>query len=162
MAQPIPPPPAIPQAPQPTPKKGMSTAVKVLIAFGVLFVLGLGGCVALIGAAGNAVSEGIEEVADERQADEALVEDSSTITNCEVGEFGTAVATVEFTNPLPEEKGYISIEINFLEGDTVVGSGSAVFENLSPGQKAVGEATAFDLVEGVTSVTCEVVDGSVL
>lgn len=40
--------------------------------------------------------------------------------------------------------------------------GTVVFENLSPGQKAIGEATSFDLADGTGSVTCEVTDGAVL
>lgn len=140
------------------PKQGMSTAVKVLLGLVGLMVLGCMGCGAVLMLAGSAA----DTVAQQRDDDEALVEDNAKITNCEVGEFNTAVATVEFTNPLDEEKGYIAIEVNFLDGDTVVGSGTATFENLSPSQKAVGEATAFDLAEGTTNVSCEVVDGTIL
>ncbi len=143
-------------------KKGGTWWKVLLVLFG-LFVLGVGGCVAVIGGAANEMSNSIEEAEDRRTSDEALVEDNAVITACTIGDFGTGSATVEFTNPLAEEKGYISIEVSFLDDDgTVVGSGSVTFENLSPGQKAIGEATAFDLAEGTSSVSCEVTDGTVL
>ena len=161
------PPPAPGQGPVPQQtiiiqqKKG-GTWWKVLLGIFVMFVVGVGGCMALIGGAANEVANSIDEAEDQRAADEALVEDNAVITSCEVGDFGTATATVEFTNPLDEEKGYISIEVGFLDDEgTAVGSGIVSFENLSAGQKAVGEATSFDLADGTTSVTCEVTDGTV-
>ncbi|MEZ5378827.1 MAG: FxLYD domain-containing protein [Acidimicrobiales bacterium] len=142
-------------------KKGGTWWKVLLVLFGLL-VLGTAGCVALIGGAAKEVSDSIDEAEDQRAADEALVEDNAVVTACVLAEFGTATATVEFTNPLDEEKGYVSIEVGFLDDEgTVVGSGTVVFENLSPGQKAVGEATAFDLADGTTSVNCEVTDGTV-
>lgn len=70
---------------------------------------------------------------------------------------------MELTNPLGEEKGWISVELNFLDASgTVVGSGSATFENLAAGQKARGEATAFDLADGAEVASCEVADATVL
>jgi hypothetical protein len=128
----------------------------------LMLVLLAGGCLALLGEAAEDLSTAIDEAEDQRQSDEALVEDNATITNCGLGDFGTATATVEFENPLDEEKGYISIEVSFLNPDgAVVGSGTVAFENLSPGQKAIGEATSFDLADGTTEVTCEVTDGTV-
>lgn len=156
-----------PQAPAPQTivvqqKKG-GTWWKILLGMFLMLVLLAGGCIALIGGTANELSTAIEEAEDERSADEALVEDTAVITSCGLGEFGTAEATVEFENPLDEEKGYISIEVSFMNADgAVVGSGTVVFENLSPGQKAIGEATSFDLADGTESVTCEVTDGTVL
>ncbi len=143
-------------------KKGGTWWKVLLVLFG-LMVLGIAGCTALLSGAANEVSKSIDEAEDQRATDEALVEDNAVITSCDVADFGTATATVEFTNPLDEEKGYISIEVGFLDGEgAVVGSGIVSFENLSPGQKAVGEATAFDLADGTTSLSCEVTDGTVL
>ena len=136
---------------------------KVLLGLFLMFVLLVGGCLALIGGAANEVSTAIGESEERRETDDALVEDNAVITSCVLGDFGTAAATVELDNPLDEEKGFIFIEVSFFNADqAVVGSGNVVFENLSPGQKAIGEATAFDLADGTEAVTCEVSDGSVL
>ncbi len=140
-----------------------SRAGRIVLFILLGFVLLIGGCVALIGTAADQAADSIQESIDERAADEALVEDNATITACGVGDNGWGLATVEFTNPLDEEKGFISVEINFLDAnDVVLGSGTVRFENLSPGQSAVGEATAFDLVDGADVDRCEVVDGTVL
>lgn len=148
---------ASPQAAPPQ-KGGVPTAVKVLIGLLVVLVLGFAGCIALI----EAVGDNLNELQDEIESSEQLVQDAAKLSNCELGEFGTAKVTVDITNPFDETKGFIFVEVNFLDGDTVVGSGTAIFENLDAGQSAVGEATAFDLADGVTSVRCEVVDGSAL
>ncbi|MFW2381468.1 MAG: DUF2510 domain-containing protein [Acidimicrobiales bacterium] len=140
----------------PTPEKGgMGTALKVLL---VLMVVGLGGCLALVASVGNNIEVRVDELA----RNEELVQDSATITECGITELRWGKAVVEFTNPFEEERGFISVEINFLSNDVVVGSAVVVFENLSPGQKAIGEAIAFDLVRDTTAVSCEIVDGAVL
>ncbi len=142
----------VPEAPK---KGGMGTALKMVL---VLMVLGLGGCLALVAAVGNNMEIRVDELA----RNEELVQDNATITECGINQLGWGKAVVEFTNPFEEEKGFISVEINFLSDDVVVGSAAAVFQNLSAGQKAVGEAIAFDLVDGTAGVTCEIVDGAVL
>lgn len=157
-----PPPPAGPPEAAPQQQGGIPTAVKVLIILFVFLVLGVGGCIALIETVGEDIGNNIEEFQNELEASEQLVQDAAILSDCELGEFGTAKVTVDMTNPLDEAKGFIFVEVNFFDGDTVVGSGTAIFENLDAGQSAVGEATAFDLADGVTSVRCEVVDGSTL
>jgi hypothetical protein len=62
----------IPVAPQPVyyapqPVKQSHTARNILIVLGVLFILGVGGCLAVVGLAGNAVNDAIEEA----EADDA-------------------------------------------------------------------------------------------
>ena len=140
-----------------------SRAGRIVLFILLGFVVLIGGCMALVVGAANEAADSLEASADQRADDEALVEDNATITGCEVSNLDWGTVTVEFTNPLDEEKGYISIEVNFLDADdVVVGSATVVFENLSPGQTAIGEGTAFDLVEGADLDRCEVVDGTVL
>lgn len=142
----------VPEAPK---EGGMGTALKMVL---VLMVLGLGGCLALVAAVGNNMEVRVDELA----RNEELVQDNATITECGINQLGWGKAVVEFMNPFEEEKGFISVEINFMSDDVVVGSAAAVFQNLSAGQKAVGEAIAFDLVDGTAAVTCEIVDGAVI
>lgn len=144
-------------------KKGMSTTLKVvLIVLGVFTLLGAG-CVAVVSLAANDVVNELEELDDKRAADEALIEDNTKLIACDKNSSGYWKADVEFTNPLDEEKGYFSIEINFLDPDgAVIGDAVVIFENLKAGQKAKGEAISLEEFPGVENITCEVVDGSVL
>ena len=74
---------------------------------------------------------------------------------------GLATATVVFTSPFDEEKGFISVEVSFYDDDdVVVGSGAVVFENPSPGETGRGDAVS-SVADGTTSVRCAVTDGSV-
>ncbi len=164
-AAPIPPQPGGP-GPQPqtiiVQEKKKGSAGKIILGLFLFLMLGLVGCIALVATAANEAGEAIDEAQDQRAADEAAVEDNAIITSCEVGDNGWGEVAIEFTNPLDEEKGFIGIEVNFLDGDVVVGSANVNFENLGPGQTARGEGTALDLAEGTTDVTCEVVDGTIL
>ena len=171
-----PPPPPSGQVPPPQPqgqpqqqpqtiivKQSSGTWWKLLLALCFLFVLGVGGCMALIGGVATEVDTINREAEQNRTTDEALIQDNSTITTCELSSFDTAKATVEFTNPLDEKKGWISIEVAFTNAENVVvGSGLVIFENLEAGQTARGEATAWDLASNTESVTCAVTDGSIL
>jgi len=121
-------------------------------------ILGVVGCTALL-------SEGIDGAIEESEAaserDEQIVVDATTITNCGL-EDGFGAVSVEFVNPLEEEKGFISIEINFLsDDDTVIGSASFFLENVGAGQKAVESSTFNTIADGFEIASCEVADGSI-
>ena len=137
------------------------------IALALVLVIGLGGCIAslaLVGEVAESVDESLQESQNERDAQKDAVEDAVDITMCGVSDTtGWGEVTIEFTSPLDEEKGFINIEINFFDADdAVVGSGTVNFENIEPGQKAIGEGIAVDLVEGASVARCEVVDSTVL
>ena len=141
-------------------KKGK--AGKILLGILIGLVALVAGCVALVGSAANEVSQELDASVDRRQADEALVEDTAT---CELSASANPYWTgkVVFESPLDEEKGFITIEVAFLDSEgSQVDSGSVTFENLSPGQKALGEVTGFSIPEGSTPVECKITDGSIL
>jgi hypothetical protein len=147
-------------APHLVPKKKRAKWPWVLLA---VLVLGLGGCIAIVASAGQTISDAVDDYDEDQAAQKTAVEGAVTITECRIDEItGFGKASLEFVNPLDETKGYISIEISFLDGDTVVGSGSVLFENLAPGQKAKADATSIDVAGAPASVTCKVVDSSVL
>jgi hypothetical protein len=132
------------------------------IVLGVL-VLGLGGCVAIIAGAGKSINDAVDKYENDQAAEKAAVEGAAKITDCGIDEgTGFGKASIEVANPREETKGYISIEISFLEDETVVGSGTAIFENLAPGVKAKADVTSIDIAGSPASVTCKVVDSSVL
>lgn len=143
-------------------EKKRGSALKWLAIIGIVLLVLLGGCMALLASAADSIGEELEQQQDQRESDEQLVQDNAQITSCDNGDFGGKV-TVEFTNPLPEEKGYISVEINFFDAsDVVIGDAIVTFENLEPGQMARGEGTAFNLPDDSVVARCEVVDGTIL
>lgn len=115
--------------------------------------VGLGGCVALVSTAADNALDTIDEQATQ-------LADAATITQCEASGSRGEV-TVSTTNPLDEEKGFIVYEVSFLNADGAqVGSANVRFENLAPGQAAIGSGTAFDIAGDV--VSCEIADTSAL
>lgn len=135
------------------------------IILGILafLVLGVVGCTAAIIIASGDVIDEIEGQIDERQADEIIVEDNTEVLRCERNDAGQAVVEVEFVSTLDEERGFISVEVNFLDdGDVVIGNATVVFNNISPGQTARGEATDFSMPATAEIDRCEVTDGVVL
>lgn len=134
-----------------------------LIGAVVALALLLGGCVASIALVGGATDEIIQEQQDQRAEDEALVEDNAVILRCEMNEsLSWPEVDIEFTNPLDEEKGFISVEVNVLDPENVVvGSAVVIFENLGPGQKARGTGSFVDFVDGSEVGECVVTDGTI-
>jgi hypothetical protein len=152
-----------PMVPQPglPPRKSSGTWWKVLLGLFLLFVLGVGGCIALFVTAADEIIEAAGELERIETQGEDIVEETAVITACALGELGLATATVVFTSPFDEEKGFISVEVSFYDDDdVVVGSGAVVFENLSPGETGRGDAVS-PVADGTTSVRCAVTDGTV-
>lgn len=142
-------------------RKSSGTWWKVLLVLFLLFVLGVGGCIALFATAADEIIEAAGEFERIETEGEQIVEETAVITACSLGELGQATATVVFTSPFDEEKGFVRVEVGFYDdGDVVVGSGTVVFENLSPGETGRGDVVA-SVAEGTTSVRCAVTDGSV-
>jgi len=147
----------------PAPPKKNRTAMYIILGILAFLVLGVVGCTAAIIIASGDVIDEIEGQIDERQADEIIVEDNTEVLRCERNDAGQAVVEVEFVSTLDEERGFISVEVNFLDdGDVVIGNATVVFNNISPGQTARGEATDFSMPATAEIDRCEVTDGVVL
>lgn len=138
--------------------RGCLYAVLAVIALAVI------GCVGTVVIIATAADEVVDTFVDVLEENEQLVIDNTEILRCEkapVNDWGEV--TVEFTSPFDEEKGFITIEINFLDpDDVVVGSANVVLQNLEPGQTAREDATAFDLGDGAEIDRCVVADASAL
>ena len=156
-------PPAVPMQPQTVvvQQKSNRGCLYALLAVIALAVIGCVGTVVIIATAADEVVDTFVEVLEEN---ERLVIENTKILRCEKAVVSDwAEVSIEFTSPFDEEKGFISIEINFLDPeDVVVGSATVVLENLEPGQTAREDATAFGLSDGAEVDRCVIADASAL
>lgn len=164
----VPPPPPMVGAPpqtivvqQPKSNRGCLYAV---VAFVALALVGCIGAIALVSRAAEEVADNFEEFAETLSENERLVAENARILRCEKSQIGNVgEVTVEFVSPFDEEKGFISVEISFIDpADVVLGSTRIVFEDLEPGRTAREDGRAFDLPEGAKVERCELSDTSVL
>lgn len=133
-----------------TKSKGTS-AFKVFIGVLLALFVFVGGCTALFMA-------GADDVLDEMEEQDQAIENAATITECSNDEFLGASAAVEFVNPLDEKLDDAWVDVSFFDADgTLVASGTAFFQNVEPGAKAVSQAESF---EEIADVTCEISGGS--
>ena len=142
-----PPPGYIP--PPPSSSSGTNVLVWVLVAIGVVVLLGMGACVALV----VAVGEGAEDVS-QSAADEA---DDVSETRCRTDAGAFLAAEVEVTNDSSERSNY-SIEVVFesAEGDQI-DTAFAFVSALEPGRSTSVDVQS--LTEAtVPGVTCRVTD----
>ena len=127
----------------------------LLIVGGVCLFL-MVGCVVVISMTANEVIETIE-------SEDANAIAAAKVTSCQEASFGLGEATVEFTNPFDEEKGWVSFEISYFDpSGVVIGSGNVIFENIGPGVTARGSATSLDLADDSEVARCEIADVTVL
>jgi hypothetical protein len=142
-----PPPGYIPRPPSSS--SGTNVLVWVLVAIGVVVLLGMGACVALVVAVGEAAEDVSQSAADE--ADDV----SETRCRSDAGAF--LAAEVEVTNDSSERSNY-SIEVVFesAEGDQI-DTAFAFVSALEPGQSTSVDVQS--LTEAtVPGVTCRVTD----
>ena len=142
-----PPPGYVPRPPSSS--SGTNVLVWVLVAVGVVVLLGMGACVALVVAVGEAAEDVSQSAADE--ADDV----SGTRCRADAGAF--LAAEVEVTNDSSEPSNY-SIEVAFesAEGDQI-DTAFAFVSALEPGQSTVLDVQS--LTEPpAPGVTCRVTD----
>ncbi len=138
---------------QPPPQKqGMSTGLKVFL--GLLFVvfLFIGGCsvfaVVAVNRAGDAIVDTFE--------DSALVESNTIIAECDGN---TSTAVVEFTSPFPDSKSFVSVDVDFVQDGVVVGTGTASFDHVSPGETHRATVSPVEVIEPIGDTSCELSGG---
>jgi len=141
-----------PPIPPPPPSSGTNVLVWVLVAVGVVLLLGMGACVALVVAVGEA-AEDIDRSVTEERADEA--DDVSEPRCTSAGGFLTA--EVDVTNDSSERSNY-SIEVAFESADgDQIDTAFAFVSALQPGQSTVVDAQT--LTEPpAPDFTCRVTD----
>ena len=127
-----------------------------------VIVLAAVGCVGAVVLVATAAEDVVDSVVDAIEENERLAIENTTLLRCEQVA-GRGEVSVEFTSPFEEEKGFVSIQIHFVDSDEIViGSTTVVFENLEPDQTARSDGTAFDLADGSALERCEIVDATVL
>jgi hypothetical protein len=142
-----PPPGYIPRPPSSS--SGTNVLVWVLVAIGVVVLLGMGACVALVVAVGEAAEDVGRSAADEA--------DDVSETRCRTDAGAFLAAEVEVTNDSSERSNY-SIEVVFesAEGDQI-DTAFAFVSALEPGQSTSVDVQS--LTEAtVPGVTCRVTD----
>jgi hypothetical protein len=135
--------------PPPSSSSGTNVLVWVLVAIGVVVLLGMGACVALVVAVGEAAEDVSQSAADEA--------DDVSGTHCRTDAGAFLAAEVEVTNDSSERSNY-SIEVVFesAEGDQV-DTALAFVSALEPGQSTVVDVQS--LTEPpAPGVTCRVTD----
>lgn len=92
----------------------------VLIAFGIILLVGMVGCVASVALVGTAVDETITEMEENNATYDELVQavEWNTVTD----EFGLTTVTGVLTNTTDKEIDYIEVEYKFIKDGVVVDS----------------------------------------
>lgn len=147
-APPVPPPPgyAYPTSPVGPPQStGMSGCLKVgLIVLAVLFVLGIGSCVAIVFVADDVVDD-IEGDLNSEQRDEA---DDVAGVSCSTNEAGFMVAELRVTNDSSERSTYfIDVAFEAANGDQI-DTALASVSSLDPGQSTTVQAVTATQPDG--------------
>ena len=91
----------------------------VLIAFGVILLVGMVGCVASVALVGTAVDETITEMEENNATYDELVQ---AVEWHAVNEFGLTTVTGVLTNTTDKEIDYIEVEYKFIKDGVVVDS----------------------------------------
>ena len=108
----------------------------VLIAFGVILLVGMVGCVASVALVGTAVDETITEMEQEIEENNATYDELvqaiewHTVTD----EFGLTTVTGVLTNTTDKEIDYIEVEYKFIKDGVTVDSSFINATDIQPGE----------------------------
>jgi hypothetical protein len=139
--------------PPPSSSSGTNVLVWVLVAIGVVVLLGMGACVALVVAVGEVAEDVDRSVAAERAAEA----DDVAATRCRTDAGEPLAAEVEVTNDSSERSNY-TIDVAFESaGGDQIGTGFGFVSALEPGQSRVVEIQTLTASPGPL-VTCRVTD----
>ena len=139
--------------PPPSSSSGSNVLLWVLVAIGVVVVLVMGSCVALVVAVGSAADE-VGRSLEAEQADEA---DDVSEPRCGTDAAGFLTAEADVTNSSSERSNY-TIELAFESPDgDQVDTSFAFVSALDPGQSTVVDVQSLTESPG-PGVTCRVVD----
>jgi hypothetical protein len=139
--------------PPPSSSSGTNVLVWVLVAIGVVVLLGMGACVALVVAVGEVAEDVDRSVAAERAAEA----DDVAATRCRTDAGEPLAAEVEVTNDSSERSNYtIDVAFESAGGDQIE-TGFGFVSALEPGQSRVVEIQTLTASPGPL-VTCRVTD----
>ena len=115
----------------------------VLIALGVIMLVGMVGCVASVALVGTAVDETVTEMEQEIEENNATYDElvQAVEWNTVTDEFGLTTVTGVLTNTTDKEIDYIEVEYKFIKDGVVVDSS---FINATDIQ--VGESVKLDIM----------------
>ena len=103
----------------------------VLIALGVIMLVGMVGCVASVALVGTAVDETITELEENNATYDELVQ---AIEWHAVNEFGLTTVTGVLTNTTDKEIDYIEVEYKFIKDGVTVDSSFINATDIQPGE----------------------------
>jgi hypothetical protein len=139
--------------PPPSSSSGTNVLVWVLVAIGVVVLLGMGACVALVVAVGEVAEDVDRSVAAERPAEA----DDVAATRCRTDAGEPLAAEVEVTNDSSERSNYtIDVAFESAGGDQIE-TGFGFVSALEPGQSRVVDIQTLTASPGPL-VTCRVTD----
>jgi hypothetical protein len=139
--------------PPPSSSSGTNVLVWVLVAIGVVVLLGMGACVALVVAVGEVAEDVDRSVAAERAAEA----DDVAATRCRTDAGEPLAAEVEVTNDSSERSNYtIDVAFESAGGDQIE-TGFGFVSALEPGQSRVVDIQTLTASPGPL-VTCRVTD----
>ena len=109
----------------------------VLIAFGVILLVGMVGCVASVALVGTAVDETITEMEQELEENNATYDELVQAIEWQVVTdeiFGATTVTGVLTNTTEEEIDYIEVEYKFIKDGVTVDSSFINATDIQPGE----------------------------
>lgn len=107
----------------------------VLIAFGIILLVGMVGCVASVALVGTAVNEAVEEVEKVSAENNATYDELVQAMEWQVVEdFGFTTVTGVLTNTTDKEIDYIEIEYKFFKDGVTVDSSFINATDIQPGE----------------------------
>ena len=108
----------------------------VLIALGVILLVGMVGCVASVALVGTAVDETITEMEQELEENNATYDElvQAIEWNTVTDEFGLTTVTGVLTNTTDKEIDYIEVEYKFIKDGVTVDSSFINATDIQPGE----------------------------
>ena len=108
----------------------------VLIAFGVILLVGMVGCVASVALVGTAVDETITEMEQEIEENNITYDElvQAIEWNTVTDEFGLTTVTGVLTNTTDKEIDYIEVEYKFIKDGVTVDSSFINATDIQPGE----------------------------
>ena len=109
----------------------------VLIAFGVILLIGMVGCVASVALVGTAVDETITEMEQELEENNAIYDELVQAIEWQVVTdeiFGATTVTGVLTNTTDKEIDYIEVEYKFIKDGVTVDSSFINATDIQPGE----------------------------
>lgn len=108
----------------------------VLIAFGIILLVGMVGCVASVALVGTAIDETITEMEQESVENNATYDELVQAIDWQVvtDEFGLTTVTGVLTNTTDKEIDYIEVEYKFIKDGVTVDSSFINATDIKPGE----------------------------